>query len=55
MLCQFPVNSKVNQLYIYVYPLFSIFRFFSHIGRYILSRVPCAIWQVLISYLFYIY
>ena len=31
------------------------FRFFSHIGHYrVLSRVPCAIQQVLISYLFYI-
>ena len=38
---------------IYIYPLF--FRFFSHIGDYrVLSRVPCAIQQVLISYLFYI-
>ena len=53
MLCQFQVYSKVNQLYIYVYPLF--FRFFSHIGHHrILSRVPCAIQQVLISCLFYI-
>ena len=34
----------------YIYPLF--FRFFSHIGHYrVLSRVPCAIQQVLISYL----
>ena len=41
------------QLYIYIYPLF--FRFFSHIGHYrVLSRVMCAIQQVLISYLFYI-
>ena len=31
------------------------FRFFSHIDHYrVLSRVPCAIQQVLISYLFYI-
>ena len=36
-----------------LYPLF--FRFFSHIGHdRALSRVPCAIQQVLISYLFYI-
>ena len=42
MLCQFQVYSKVNQLYIYIYPL--LFRFFSHIGHYrVLSRVPCAI------------
>ena len=34
--------NKVNQLYIYIYPLF--LRFFSHIGNYrVLSRVPCAI------------
>ena len=53
MLCQFQVYSIVNQLYIYIYPL--CFRFFSHIGHYrVLSRVPCAIQQVLISYLFYI-
>ena len=33
--------SKVNHLYIYIYPLF--LRFFSHIGHYrVLSRVPCA-------------
>ena len=31
------------------------FRFFSHIGNYrILSRVPCAMWEVLSSYLFYV-
>ena len=53
MLCYFQVYTKVNQLNIYIYPLF--FRFFSHIGHYrVLSRVPCAIQQVLISYLFYI-
>ena len=47
------VQQKVTQLYIYMYPLF--FRFFSHIGHYrILGRVPCAVQQVLISYLFYI-
>ena len=56
MLCYFQVNNKVNQLYIYIYiyPLF-FFRFFSHIDHYrVLGRVPCAIQQVLISYLFYI-
>ena len=43
----------MNQVYIYVYPLFILF--FSHIGHYrVLSRVPCAIQQVLISNLFYI-
>ena len=55
MLCQFQVYSKVNQLYIYRYPVFLFLRFFSHIGHYrVLSRVPCAIQQVLISYLLYI-
>ena len=40
------------RLYIYIYPLF--FSFSSHIGHYrVLSRVPCAVQQVLISYLFY--
>ena len=53
MLCQFLLYSKVNQLYVYIYPLF--FRFFSHVVYYrILSRVPCAIQQVLVDYLFYI-
>ena len=34
--------SKVNQLYIYIYPLF--FGFLSHLGHHrALSRVPCAI------------
>ena len=52
MLCQFQVYSKVNQLYICMYPLF--FRFFSHLGYYrVLSRVSCAIEQVLISCPFY--
>ena len=52
MLCQFQLCSKVNQLYIYIYPL--SFGFPSHLGhRRALGRVPCAIQQVLISYLFY--
>ena len=42
MLYAFLLYSKVNQLYIYIYPL--SFRFFSHIGGYrVLSRVSCAI------------
>ena len=52
MLCLFQVYSKVNQLYVHIHPLF--FRLFSlvcHDGA--LSRVPCAIQEVLISYLFY--
>ena len=35
--------------------LFCFFRFFSHIGCFrVLSRVPCDIQQILLSYLFYI-
>ena len=50
MLCQFLLYSKVHQLHIHIYPLF--FRFFSHTGHYrVLSQVPCASQQVLISYL----
>ena len=42
VLCWFQVYSKVNQLYMYIYPLF--FRFFSIIDYYkILNIVPCAI------------
>ena len=42
----------MNQLYIYIYLLF--FKFFSHVDHYrVLSRVPCAMQWVLISYLFY--
>ena len=49
----FLLCNKVNQLYIFVYPLF--YRLFSHIGHYkVLSRLPRAIQQVLVSYLFYI-
>ena len=53
MLCYFQVYKKVSQLYIYVFPLsFFFFWFSSHIGHYrALSGVPCAIQQVLISYL----
>ena len=54
MLCQFQVYSKVIQLYIYICSFF--FRFFTHIGYYrVLSRVPCAVQQVLAGYLFYIW
>ena len=53
MLCQFQVYSKVIQLYIYMYLFF--LKFFSHLGCYIiLSRVPCAIQQVLVGYPFYL-
>ena len=44
----------VSYSYMYFHYLF-FFLFSSHIGHYrVLSRVPCAIQQVLISYLFYI-
>ena len=48
MLYYFLLYSKVNQLYIYICPLF--LKFPSHLGNHrALSRVP----YVLISYLFY--
>ena len=49
----FLLYNRVNLLYIHIYPLF--FRFYSHIGHYrVLSRVPCAVQQVLVVYLFYV-
>ena len=40
MLFEFLLYSKMNQLYINIYPLFPTF--FSHVGHYrVLSRVPC--------------
>ena len=54
MLCYFWMYSELNQLYIYINPLFFL-RFFFHIGYYrVLSRVPYAIQQVLNSFLFYV-
>ena len=51
-ICQFLLYSEVNQLYGYMYPFF--FRFPSHVGHHrALSRIPSAIQQALISYLFY--
>ena len=45
---------KVIQLCMYIFLLF--FRFVSHIGHYrVLKRIPCALQQVLIRYLFYIW
>ena len=42
MLCKFLLYSKMNQLYIYIYPLF--FGFPSHLSHHsALSRVLCAI------------
>ena len=44
--------SKLNHLYIHIYPLSLWFPF--HLGHHkALSSVPCAPWQVLINYLFY--
>ena len=52
MLCQFLLYSKVNQFYVYIYPVF--LRFPSRLGHHrALSRVPRAIEQVLMSYLLY--
>ena len=49
MLCQFLIYSRVNQLYVYIYPLF--YGFPSHLGHHrALSRVPCAIQFSLIIY-----
>jgi len=51
MLCWVQVYSSVIQLYIYKYLFF--FKLFSHVGDYrILSRVSCAIQEVLVSFLF---
>ena len=48
----FLIHSKVNQLHIYIYPLF--FGFLFHLGHHgALSRVSSGIQQVLISYLLY--
>ena len=50
MLCQFQVYNKVIQLYISMY---LVFKFFPHLGYYrILSRVPYALQQAFIGYLF---
>ena len=52
MLCSFLPYSKVNQLYVYISALISGFP--SHVGHHgALNRVPCAVQQVLISYLSY--
>ena len=46
--------QESDQLYRYSYPL--VFRFPSHLDHLgALSNIPCAIWQVLISYLFTIF
>ena len=52
MLYSFLLYRKVNQPYLYMYPL--PFGLPSHSGHHsALSRVPCAVQYVLISYLFY--
>ena len=54
MLCWFLLYGRVVQLYIYTYTLF--FRFPSHLGHHgALSCVPCAVRQVLISCLFFMW
>ena len=45
----FPLCSKGNQLLVYAHPLF--FGFPSHEGHTLLSRVPCAVHEGLVSYL----
>ena len=52
MLCQFQLYHKVNQLYVYIHPLFFGFPFHSGHHR-ALSGVPYAIQQALGSYLSY--
>ena len=52
MVCMFLLYSKVNQLYVYIYLPF--FGFPSHSGHHrALSRIPCAIKQIPISFVFY--
>ena len=52
MLCQLLLHSKMNQPYMYIYPL--PFGFPSHLRHHsALSRVPCAIQYVPLSCLFY--
>ena len=53
IMCQLLLYSKVNQLYIYVYPLH--FGLPSSLGHHrTVNRVPCAIQSILSSYLFYV-
>ena len=48
ILCYLLLYSKVNQLYVYICPLF--FRFTSHLGHHrSLSRVPCACLYVFLN------
>jgi hypothetical protein len=51
-LCYYLLYRKVNKLYVFIYPLFFIFPFHSGHHR-AFGRVPSAIQQVLVSYLFY--
>ena len=52
VLVNFQVYSKANQLCINIYPF--LFRFFSHVGYYIvLSRFHYAIQQVIVTYPFF--
>lgn len=52
MLCHFLLHSKANQLYVYIHPF--LFGFLSHLGHHrALTRVPCAVQQLPISYILY--
>ena len=54
MLWQFQVDSKGTQPYMYMYPFSTKLPFYP--GCYItLSKVPCAIQQVLVGYPFYLF
>ena len=52
LLCRFLQYTAVNQLYVYIHPLF--FGSPLHLGRHrAMSRVSCALQYLLISYLLY--
>ena len=54
MLVYFLLDIKVNQLHIYIYPIF--YGFPPHSGHHqALSGVTCVLQQVLISFLFYVH
>ena len=47
------IQQSGSCVYIYIYIFFHFFRFFSHVGyNKILSRIPCAIQEVLVGYPF---
>ena len=52
MLCHFLLHSKANLLYVCIHPF--LFGFLSHLGHHrALTRVPCAVQQLPISYILY--